>query len=431
MEHTHWGKFEMFLEKKLEEEHIPGLSIGISQMGKPIFQKGFGYRDFKAKLPVTAETIFGIASITKSFTAVAILELEGRKLLSVHDSVVKHLPELKMNGVKEIEQIKIHHLLSHTTGIPPMERKEEFIRFEEHMAYFADTVIEPLGKPGEYFSYCNDTFLLLGTIIERVTGQSFETYITERFLHPLEMNRSTFHLEELAEMENVSVPYEYHNKMNTFEETAWPKLGNYKTGGGIRSNVQDLLKYGQYLLCDKTVLNRLADPVYKVGRNTYYGYALSVIPNHFENCTLISHGGGQPGVSSFFGVVPEKNLIAVVLTNVGGIPAGEIWLAAVNAALGIPYNYKRETEPFYDISTETSKGLMGTYQSLEGDRVRFFVEKDTMFMEENEEKKELRASAKDRLVIQNTDRAFQFYLNDDQKTWAVFNGSRMLRKVGE
>lgn len=74
---------------------------------------------------------------------------------------------------------------------------------------------------------------------------------------------------------------------------------------------------------------------------------------------------------------------------------------------------------------------MGTYQSLEGDRVRFFVEKDTMFMEENEEKKELRASAKDRLVIQNTDRAFQFYLNDDQKTWAVFNGSRMLRKVGE
>lgn len=237
--------FEAFVESFMEKEQVPGLAVAISRGGEVIYQKGFGVRDRETLEPVTPATIFGIASVSKSFTAAAIMQLAAEGKLSVDDPVVVHLPAFRLSDGSDPSRVKIHHLLSHTTGVPPMTRREELNYFDDHLDYVASAAYEPLGEPGEYFSYCNDTFLLLGAIIERVSGRMFRRYITAELLEPLGMNRSTYSLEEVSRMQDVSVPYVKQPGQSQPLRVEWPSIGNYEAGGGIRSNVLDLLKYGE------------------------------------------------------------------------------------------------------------------------------------------------------------------------------------------
>jgi CubicO group peptidase (beta-lactamase class C family) len=424
-----WNELEDFIMKKMDKENIAGVSVGISLEGETIYQKGFGLRDIEHKLPVTPETNFGIASVTKSFTALAIMELEAQGLLSINDPVINHLPELKLNGVKDMNSIKVHHLLSHTTGLPPMERKEQINTYHDHIRYISEAEYHLLGGPGEYFSYCNDTFLLLGAIIERKTGKLFRRYITNQFLEPLGMYRSTFSLEELSKMDNVSIPYNYNKNSNQLEQVDWPTLGTFETGGGIRSNVVDLLKYGQVFVGNVyPFIQKMWKPVYKVGRDSFYGYALTSSPNYADKYMVVQHGGGQPGVSSNFGFVPEKKLVITVLTNVGGVSVGELWSAAINISLGLPLDYKNSIEPLYEIPTYRLLNFQGLYTSQEGGNLSIVLEDGKLHALIEEEKLELRASDDETLVIEKNGKPIRFYFNHGEQPWALFNGSRMLTR---
>ncbi|MBM7662057.1 CubicO group peptidase (beta-lactamase class C family) [Bacillus mesophilus] len=424
-----WNELEDFIMKKMEEENIVGVSVGISLEGKTIYQKGFGLRDIDRGLPVTPETNFGIASVTKSFTALAIMMLEAQGLLSIDDPVVKHLPELKINGIKDMSAIKIHHLLSHTTGLPPMERKEHINNYQDHINYIRETEYSLLGKPGEYFSYCNDSFLLLGAIIERKTGKLYRRYMTNQFLDQLGMNRSTFSLEELNKMDNVSVPYHYNKTSNQLEQVAWPTLGTFETGGGIRSNVVDLLKYGQLFVGDQYhFIEKMWKPFIRVGRDSFYGYALNNTPNYADQWMVVQHGGGQPGVSSNFGFIPEKKLVITVLTNVGGVSVGELWSAALHTVLGLPLDYKNSIEPLCELPTNRLIHFQGLYTSKEGGNLSIILEDGKLYALVEEEKLELRASDDKTLVIVKTEKPIRFYFDNSEKPWALFNGSRMLTR---
>src|SRR5690606_11487835 len=147
-----------------------------------IYAKGFGVRDLETRDLVTPETIFGCASVSKSFTAMAIMQLAGQGMLSVDDPVIRHLPEFRLAGMEDMSAVTIRHLLSHTTGLPPMKRREEIIDLEEHLEYIASADYELLGPPGEYFSYCNDTILLNGLIIQRKSGQLYRRFMTQHIL---------------------------------------------------------------------------------------------------------------------------------------------------------------------------------------------------------------------------------------------------------
>jgi CubicO group peptidase (beta-lactamase class C family) len=424
-----WEQLEQFITKKMMEEHIAGVSVGISENGETIFQKGFGFRNRDLKLPVTSETIFGVASVTKSFTALAIMELENKGLLSVKDPVINYLPDLKINGIGDMKTIQIHHLLSHTTGVPPMERMEHFNQLHDHFTYLREAEINVLGAPGDYFSYCNDTFLLLGAIIEKVTGQLFRQYITEQFLLPLGMNRSTLSLDELKKLENVSIPYNYDRNVNRLIEVDWPTLGNYEVGGGIRSNVVDLLKYGQlFVNGENSYSQKMWEPVIQVGRDSYYGYALNVTPHYAGEYTVVQHGGGQPGVSSNFGFIPEKKLVVTVLANVGGVGAGEIWLAAVNTALGLPIEHKISYEPAFEMLLEDLKKFEGIYSSNEGGNVAIYLDNEKLLADIEGQTFELRTSGTDTLVFIQSEKPMRFFFEQNVKPWALFNGSRMLRR---
>ncbi|GAA0321825.1 serine hydrolase [Bacillus carboniphilus] len=432
MNTINWTKFEDCLHGVMKDKHIPGAAVAVSQNGKVIYQKGFGVRDVETREPVTPETIFGIASVTKSFTALAILKLEEEGKLSVEDPVIRYIPEFKMQGVEDMSEIKIYHLMSHTTGLPPMNRREELNDLKHHLEYVANEDYELLGKPSQYFSYCNDTFLLLGEIIERLTGRLYRRFVTETILNPLQMYRSTLSLEEVAKYDNVSVPYIYNSDSSTYEKQQWPTLGNYEVGGGVRSNVLDLLKYGQaYVgegpIVSKERVKKMWSHLHQIRRNAYYGYALQVTPD-YSGVTLVEHGGGQPGVSSNFGFVPEKGIVVSVLTNVSGVPAADIWLAAMNTALGIPLEQKRSVEPFYNLTSDELQLLVGSYDSAEGGYVKISLEDGAPVAEAAGEKLKLRASSTNTLVVEETGLPIQFFLRDNEKAWAVLFGSRMLRR---
>ncbi|WP_223592493.1 serine hydrolase domain-containing protein [Neobacillus bataviensis] len=432
-----WTFFEEKLHERMEKEHILGAAVAVSQNGKVIYQKGFGMKDLGTNERVTPNTIFGTASVTKSFTALGIMKLEEEGKLSVDDPVIAYLPEFSIPSVDSMESIKIHHLLTHTTGLAPIRRREELNRFQEHLAYLAEYPHPILGKPGEYLSYCNDSFLLLGAIIERVTGRLFRRFITEELLYPLRMNRTTFSLEELHKFEDVSTPFVYYSQDGRFEKQSWPILGNYEAGGGIRSNVLDLVKYGELyiqqgvldhkIFISKKQLEKMWQPIYPINRSSYYGYAFEVTPN-YHGFTLVEHSGGQPGVSSNFGFIPEHNLIAAVLTNVSDVSAKDIWLEAVNYALGIPLEEKRNTELSVDLSEEQLKKFVGKYQSEEGDCLRIIIEDNTVKAKINDKEFSLRASGEATLVITEKEKPIQFYFDSNGETWAAFMGLRMLLK---
>ncbi len=435
-----WSTFEDYTEQLMYEEHIAGAAVAVSRDGEIVYTGGFGVRDEANQRPVTPQTIFGIASISKSFTALVISQLADEGLLCIDDPVIDHLPEFKLRGVEDMRQVRISHLLSHTTGLPPMKRRQGIEFFEGHIEYLAEAGYRMLGEPGEYFSYCNDAFLLLGAIIERVTEQLYRRAMTERVLNRLGMDRSTYSLEEVRKFTNVSVPYIYNGEEDKWDASPWPDLGTYEVGGGVRSNVADLMKYGQVYVSEGSFegerivsaggVRRMREPIHQVGRGAYYGFALRITPG-YGGVTLVEHGGGQPGVSSNFGFVPEKGIAAAVLTNVTGVPAESIWLAAVNTALGLPLDRQRSEEPRYDASQEELERFIGVYRSQEGGSVRIFTEDGCVRAEANGEVFPVRASDERTLVLVGLKRrnVISFFFDDSNRPWAALAGSRMLRKV--
>lgn len=427
-----WSVFESFVAKRMEQEQIPGVAIAVSQNGNILYERGFGFADLQSQEPVNPETLFGCGSVTKSLTVMAMLKLAEEGQLTLDDPVRRHLPDFALCGQSEPDSVTIQHLMSHTTGLPPLPRKPEIDRLGDHLAYIAGEEYELLGEPGEYFSYCNDAFLLQGAIIERLTSRLYRRFVTETILAPLGMHRSTFCLEEIAKMDNVSVPYMKNGQTGEMEAVPWPRLGNYEVGGGLRSTVKDLLRYGnlfvgssnEHRVVSEQWVKKMWQPVHQIGRNQFYGLALEMVPD-YAGVTLVSHGGSQQGVSSHFGFVPEKELVVAVLMNATDMPAGDIWLAAVNTALDLPLEKKASEEPHYEATIEELRKLAGSYQSREGGSLRISLEQDKPVLIFRDEPYALRASGSDTLVIVKDEYPMRFFFKEDHLAWAVQFGARM------
>lgn len=465
-----WSRFEEYAHKTMEEQKIPGMSVAVAENGEIVYAKGFGLRNRATGEPVTPETIFGIASVSKSFTALAIMQLADAGKLRVDDPVVKHLPEFRIRGVDWLEDIKIHHLMSHTTGLPPLpglgyamrdsmkgypkwddsqpepekprdEKIPDLSTFDEYLQWLANEEIQMLGRPGEYFSYSNDCYCIMGAIIERVTGRDYYEYMVSEILGPIGMERSTFSLAELAQKDNVTRLYFNNIRRETLDVPQWQDCKVYDAGGGIRSTALDLVKYGQVYTSDGMAGNRrivsaegareMRKLVYKIARRSYYGYGFQVTPD-YSGVTLVEHGGSLTGVSSNFGFVPEKGLSVAVLTNVSAVPAAEIWLCAVNTALGLPLHQKRSEEPRdFQPPPGYLDRYVGTYKSGEGANIKIFKDADGVKVEIAGEQFPMRASDQDTLVyeVRGQERVARFYTDKDQNVWAMFHGLRMIRKV--
>lgn len=436
-------ELEQYMLDWMKEHQAVSTAVGISIEGERVYTKGFGPLGLESEQQTTAETIYGVASVTKSFTALSILILAERGLLSVEDAVIDYLPEFQLPGLHaaDMKDIKIKHLLSHSSGLAPVPRREDLIQLDQHLQYLREVQVPILGKPGGYVSYCNDTFLLLGAIIQRVTGQLYRRFVTTHILDKLHMHRSTFSLEELQRFDNVSVPYNLVKGKH--QQASWPTLGNYEVGGGVRSNILDLLTYAEvYGLQNQDTLEKLGvtrerlqsmwQDGFPVDDKAFYGYALEY--QQEGDLTIVCHGGGQPGVSSMFGFIPEQKICIAVLCNVGGLPVRDIFIKAVEAATNTSLEqYKvpllgQMSQNEVD-SLVNNQQLLGTYAAAEGYQLELIQSGGHILVKGDLFEEQAVLHQPNILYLPKSKRKLSFFIRDG-KAWAIRFGLRVLVKEG-
>jgi len=469
MHEPDWKVYENYAQKLLDRHQVPGASVGIAVEGQTIYTHGFGWRDVEKKLPVTEDTIFGVGSITKSFTAVAIMQLQEQGKLSVDDPVVRYLPEFKVGKDGAEKHMTIHHFLTHTSGLPPlgsltramvrslwedesvMEGEgaekirdvEPIDTYEELMAYIGSLDIELLGFPGQYFSYSNDAFALLGAIVERVSGIPYEVYVAEHILKPLGMNRSVFDRRELESLGNVATPYaskRVKGRDRVFAAPVWHEAPAMTAAGFLKSTVQDMLRYmeiyrtggtgnGQTILSARSI-DQMTTPYAQSQPGQYYGYGLMIHPN-YHGVSLVEHGGNLKGVSAWVSCIREKGITGVVLTNLVASPGADVLLGAMNTLMGVPVSTKRVRFQKYNCPPERLARYAGQYKSDEGASVKVTARGDGLDLEIEGVHFRARPVGVDTFAMRRKglDSAVRFLIDTRGEPWGLVTGLRIVRRV--
>ncbi|MCP4433293.1 MAG: beta-lactamase family protein, partial [Gammaproteobacteria bacterium] len=220
----------------------PGIAVLISRGDRVLLSKGYGLADMEQEIPVTSKTKFRIGSITKQFTAASILKLQEEGKLKVTDRLSKYLP-----GYPRGDEVTLHHLLTHTSGIENYTDKIDFSgRVTQGIT--PEDLIETFKyedfnfNPGDSYSYSNSGYFLLGYILERVSGKSYEKYLQETFFKPLAMNDSGVHHADLK-LANEALGYS-HIEGETVNALNWD-MSHAGAAGAIYSTVEDLHRWNE------------------------------------------------------------------------------------------------------------------------------------------------------------------------------------------
>ena len=308
-----------FFESRTDEQSA-GAAVLISRNGEIIYQKGFGFENIAGQKPVTVETIFRIGSITKQFTASAILKLQADGKLSVEDPVSKYIPDFPRGN-----EVTIHQLLTHISGIHSYTSEMDFIE-EVKDGISQDALIDKIKgfeydfEPGERWLYNNSGYFMLGYIIEKASGKSFEAYLKENFFDPAGMAHTGVH-EKGRELPNEAMGYSYEN--GAFSPAVDWNMSWAGGAGNLYSTVGDLHKWNAALFSGKLLteasLKAAFTPVVlkdgSKAQNMMDGYGYGWAVGKFRGAAEVAHGGGLHGFITHLSRFTDKNVTVTVLTN--------------------------------------------------------------------------------------------------------------------
>lgn len=466
--------FKQYYHQVYEKYKMPGIIMGLAQNGELLWEQAHGYRDVENELSPTTDTVFGIGSVTKSFTCVAIMQLQEAGKLSVQDPVIQYIPEFKTPNEEWTKQMTIHHFMTHTTGLPPLptlfsalkksmendpligsaeEQAEEAKKmkelvsvdtYEEMLTYMAKLDYDLLGPPGEEFSYSNDCYALLGTIIERVSGQSYEDYMKEHILSPAGMDNSVFHLEELKDHHDVALLY---NSQEKDGETLVYKSNNpwdapaMRAAGFLKSTVNDMLKYtevfrnsgkvGSVQIISSESVEQMCTPFIECGPGKYYGYGFMITPDFF-GYKLVEHGGAVKGVAAQINIIPEIGLTGVSLTNLGGVPSSELLHRAFKDYLGRSIDAEVINFEEIALSEDILQEYEGEFISNEGMGMTFFLKDGKLNVSSESFTKLVSKPVGDDLFIitsRESNMPVRFVRDEEGKITRVSFGFRQIEKM--
>lgn len=322
----------------LETFQVPGIAIGVIQDGRVVFAKGFGVQELGKSRRVDADTIFAIASVTKSFTAAALSTLVDEGKLQWDRPVREYLPDFRLYEPVATEQITARDMVAHLSGLP----RHDFIRVSTHLER-AELVrrlryLPPNRSFREGYQYSNLMYVAAGYLGGVIAGQSWEDLVEQRILAPLQMNRSSTSVTSVLRAQNHASPHLLRDgKAVVTDFYDYQKFG-IGPNGAVNSTVHDLLKYLQMYLDDGRVdgrqvlssaqLQELFTPMGTVSPGVRYSLGWFVETRHGER--TLSHAGGVVGFSSHVVLVPERKLGIVILGNLGPgrFPAQLAWRVA-------------------------------------------------------------------------------------------------------
>lgn len=298
-----------------------GVAVLVSQDGKILFEHAYGFADIARKVPVTTQTRFRIGSVTKQFTAAAVLKLQEAGKLNVTDKLSKYFPDFPKG-----DQITLQQLLTHTSGVHSYTSQPDFstrvLKPIEPSALVEEIKSYPLDfKPGSGWSYSNSGYFLLGQLVEKVSGRSYETFLQEQFFTPLQMkDTGVFH--NGTEQPGQASGYSYQGG-NYTPAPDW-QMGWAGGAGCLYSTVEDLNLWNEALFNGRvfsaenlkaalTGVPTSSGAAEKGKKGPGYGYGLGI--DHFRGLLEVGHGGGLDGFICNLARIPEEKLNVVVLTN--------------------------------------------------------------------------------------------------------------------
>lgn len=318
------ARVDEYLNAKVKAGQFSG-SILIARDGRVIVSTGYGMANMELGVANTPQTKFRIGSLTKQFTAVAIMMLQERGKLSVQDSVCKYVPQCP----RAWQAVTIHHLLTHTSGIPDISKTEEFDTLALSPAS-TQSIIErfknkPLeSKPGEKFSYDNGGYLLLGYIVERASGEPYETFLKGNIFEPLRMASSGVDHNELI-LKNRASGYQRQN--NVTINAPYIYISDLEGGGSLYSTVEDMFRWNRALDTNVLISQKSSDAIFTPYVTTPfdadYGYGWFIYKDK-ANRQALGHTGGINGFKSCIARYPQGRVFVVVLSNLGVAPVDDI-----------------------------------------------------------------------------------------------------------
>lgn len=335
-------RVESMIGKKMGEHGIPGLAIGIVKNGRVVYAKGFGVAKAGGDSPVTTRSIFHMASVTKLFTATAVMQLAERGKIKLDTRVIDYLPYFRMKDGR-YRQITIRQLLTHTSGIPfieenPFELKPEYDAgaLERHVRALSG--FELSFAPGEKTEYSNYGYDVLGDIIAKVAGETYEDYVKQNVLQPLGMKSSTLLVREVP-AKSLLTPHFSDEAGKVAVTDKFPYTRAFAPSADLYSNVEDMMRWAIASL-NKGVIGRrriLKTETYNLmwrqpanPTTDENGFMLSKKIGfawwswNYRGRLLVGHGGADLGFNSFILLAPDEKAGVVVMGNL--YPAKENYL---------------------------------------------------------------------------------------------------------
>jgi len=356
----------------------PGVAVIVIKNGQTIFRKGHGMANLELGVPIEPDMVFRIGSVTKQFTAVAILMLVEQGKLSLDDLVTKFLPDYPTQDYP----ITVKHLLTHTSGIKSYTSMPEWIPLwrkdfsvQELIDFFK---YQPMvSAPGKRWAYNNSGYILLGAIVEKVTGLTYGEFIQQKIFEPLGMEHSCYDNPSQIIPQRVAG---YDKSTNGFVNAAYISMTQPYAAGALASTIDDLALWDTALYTGKLlkpetlkqahVSHQLLD-----GSPTAYGFGWMI--SEYAGCRVIEHSGGIHGFRSHTIRLPDNHVFVAVLSNNGGKSPQSLAFKISALVIGKPYQ-----EPtIVELQPEILARYEGIYETNTSDKLQISRENNLFFLQ--------------------------------------------------
>jgi CubicO group peptidase (beta-lactamase class C family) len=359
-------QFDNLLAEKFRDDE-PGGTALVVQKGEVIYRKAFGKANLELDVDMRPEYIFRIGSITKQFTACGIMKLVEEGRLSLQDDITRYIEDYPTHG----HTITIEHLLTHTSGIKSVtDMKEvtpELMKVDRTPEEIFDLFKkEPMDfAPGEQYHYNNSAYIILGYIIETLTGKTYEEYIDSVFFHALGMKHSYYGSTSRI-IRNRAAGYQ--KRGDEFENADFLSMTLPYAAGGLLSNVDDLYTWYHAVMNGKVISRESlekAQSSYKLNNGKSTGYGYGWLLGNIQGSPMVSHGGGINGYLTSSLYLPREEVFVAVFSNCDCNPPGNLAYRMAAITIGKPYQWEKIKLP-----EEMLKSYEGVYKSeFDGERI--------------------------------------------------------------
>lgn len=342
------NELQPLIEDFVHRQQIPGFAIGVIQDDRLVYAHGFGVKNLVHNHdPVTPRSLFHMASITKTFVATSIMQLVEAGRINLDTPVVQYLPYFRVADDR-YQTITVRQMVTHTSGMPDVGDNEwdkpqyDDGALERYVRSLSNQKL--IFAPGTDFRYSNMAFEVLGDLIAKVSGESFDDYVQHHILTPLKMRDSTLLIKK-TDPKLMTWGHERDKDGHVFPSKVYPYNRMHSPSSDLHSNIEDMARWalanlnhgeldGRRILNEQTY-DIMWKPAHKLSDSD--GVGISWFLGEYRGQATVSHGGGDTGYATFLVLLPEKKIAVVFMANCdwAGKGRGQIAHAALDVALGL------------------------------------------------------------------------------------------------